>query len=469
MFQAVLLLIDLLVLTICIIFTVESSQEKEIRAPKVGFAGVAFHLVLVPLILLVPLLRIPIAVLFGVYGLFVLVCLIPGRPDPPALKGTMAQVVGNVQRVDERDIMFARVEGLKPGTAPYQQYYEMHPHKKEYDDRRRAGAGFPVGPPGAIDQGNQPTIAMTAAAFHMCRVIGPHAVAEPQPESAAGVISPERAADMVKNFALHAGADLVGICQVNPLWAYSHRGEIHYNNWDEWGKQKPDPLPYAVVFAVQMNHEHVSAAPHTPTLAESATQYCRGEYVSTILAQWFAAMGYHAVAHHFLHYDLMPVPLAVDAGLGELGRLGYLIGRKFGPRIRVFATTTDMPLTIDSPISIGVDEFCSKCRKCATSCPSRSIPLGDKVIQNGVRKWKLNEETCYEFWGKVGTDCAICMAVCPFSRPDTRMHRLVRWFVTRSPVAQVVFPSLDNIIYGRNWRSKKVSSWINYDRESTGE
>jgi hypothetical protein len=80
----------------------------------------------------------------------------------------------------------------------------------------------------------------------------------------------------------------------------------------------------------------------------------------------------------------------------------------------------------------------------------------------------LNEETCYEYWGKAGTDCAICMAICPFSRPDTRMHQLVRWFVARSPVARAVFPYLDNFIYGKNWRPKKVSSWLNYRQAANG-
>jgi reductive dehalogenase len=465
MFVFLLLLIDLLVLAVCAVFTVESTIEKEPRAPRVGFAGIIFHLLLIPLIIWVPFVRPPIAVFFALYFLFILICLMPANPNPAALKGTMGHIVGDVRRVDERDIMFARVEGLKAGTEQYQRYYEMYPEKKEYDDKRREGGGFPVGPPGAIDKGYRPTLAMTDATFHMCGFIGAHAIAEPEAETTPEMLSPEEAAEIIKNFARHLGADLIGICRVNSLWVYSHKGEIHFDNWDEWGAKKPDSLPYAVVFATEMNHEHVSAAPHTPTLAESAAQYCKGEYVSTILAQWFASMGYRAVAHHFLHYDLMPVPLAVDAGLGELGRFGYLIAKKFGARVRVFATTTDMPLATDKPISIGADEFCRRCKKCALACPSGSIPFDDKIVHNGVNKWKLNEETCYEYWGKAGTDCAICMAICPFSRPDTRMHQLVRWFVARSPVAQAVFPYLDNFIYGKNWRPRKVSSWLKFRKE----
>jgi len=464
MFLWVLLAIDVIVIIVALVFAVESTREREPRAPKVGWAAVIFHLLLIPLILFVPFLRPPIAVLFGIYLLFLLVCLVPGKPDPKILKGTMGHVVGEVNPVDERDIMFARVEGLKPGTKQYSRYYEMHPEHKAYDDARREGGGFPVGPPGTVDNGYAPTVAMTEATFHMCFFMGDHPVGEPEEKSSPQSLPPERAADLVKNFALHLGADLVGICKVNPLWSYSHRGEIHFDNWEDWGKEIPEPLPYAVVFATEMDYEHVITAPHTPSLAESATQYSKGVYISTVLAQWFSAMGYRAVAHHFLHYDLLPVPLAVDAGLGELGRLGYLMTGRFGPRVRVFATTTDMPLATDKPISIGGDEFCRRCKKCATSCPSHSIPTDGKVVHNGVEKWKLDEESCYQFWGKVGTDCAICMAVCPFSRPDTVMHRLVRWFVARSPVAKVIFPYLDNLIYGKKWHPRTVSPWLYYPK-----
>jgi reductive dehalogenase len=174
-------------------------------------------------------------------------------------------------------------------------------------------------------------------------------------------------------------------------------------------------------------------------------------------------MGYHARAQHVDHYDHLMVPLAVDAGLGEMGRLGYLIAPKFGARIRVFGVTTDMPLIPDKPISVGAEQFCNKCKKCATSCPSGSIPLEEKTIHNGIERWKLNDQTCYDFWGKAGTDCAICMAICPFNRPDTPLHQLVRWMVARSSLARSIFPYIENLIYGKKWRPKKFTSWLDYN------
>jgi hypothetical protein len=119
-----------------------------------------------------------------------------------------------------------------------------------------------------------------------------------------------------------------------------------------------------------------------------------------------------------------------------------------------------MPLVTDKPVDLGVEEFCERCLKCAQSCPSRSIPEGDKVVFNGIRKWKLNDETCFDFWGKVGTGCSICMAICPYSRPNEGIHRLVRWLLKRSPLAKKIFPHVDNIVYGTKWHPRTPPSWV---------
>lgn len=237
-----------------------------------------------------------------------------------------------------------------------------------------------------------------------------------------------------------------------------------YDNWEDWGTELPEPLPYAIVFAVEMAYDNVAAAPHTPTVVESAMNYAKGAYISTALADMISGLGHRAVADHSRHYNSLIVPLAVNAGLGELGRQGYLIAPKFGPRVRIFAVTTNLELIPDQPIDIGAEAFCRRCKKCAESCPSKSLPMDDKVVVNGVCKWKLDEESCYAYWAKVGTDCCICMAICPFSRPDTPLHRLVRRIIARSDGARHVLPYIDNFVYGRRWKPRKPMGWIDYSK-----
>ena len=370
-------------------------------------------------------------------------------------------VVGPVARFDERDIVFARNRSLPPGSDVYRRYYEQHPDKEAFDARRRERGG-PIGRPGAIDNGHPSNVSAILASFALPGFLASQAQVIPDPSKPPVPFDPREASEIVKGFARHLGAVLVGICRVNPLWAYSHRGEIFYGNWEDWGKEIEDPLPYAVVIATEMDLENVGAGPHTPALVESSANYALGAYITTILAQWFGGLGYQAVAHHNRHYDLLLVPLAIDAGLGELGRHGYLVADQLGPRVRLFAVTTDMPLQLDRPIDRGVEAFCRACKKCATACPSRSIPLGEMTVQNGLERWKLNEESCFDYWGKVGTDCSVCMGICPFSRPNRSVHRLVKWLLPRSWLAQRILPHLDNWVYGQKWKPRAVAPWAQY-------
>ena len=460
----ILLFLDLLFFIGAAYFTFESIREREYQAPRVGAGLSLFALLLAGCILWVPPLRPVIAVFFGAGIVALIVFAIPTPPDPKILQGAQGHIVEEPVRHDERDISFARVRGVPPGTPYYKRYYSMHPDREEPDAIRRE-KGL-LGEPGRVDKRYRPNVAMMEASFDMPNFLGLYAEAEPSPDNPPYETDPERATEIVKNLALTLGADMVGICKVNPNWVYSHRGEIFYDRWADWGKEiDPDELPpYAVVMLTEMREDHVCAAPHTPTVAESARNYGRGSYLTTVLAWWFAHMGYRGVAQNSRHYDIALPPLAVDAGLGEVGRLGYLIAPKFGARVRIFAVLTDMPLVPDKPISIGVDEFCKWCKKCAESCPSRSILMEDKVVYNGALKWKLDADSCFEYWTKVGTDCSICMAVCPYSRPNTPLHRIVRWYVARSRLAQKYFPWVDNFLYGKKWRPKPVPSWLDYPK-----
>jgi reductive dehalogenase len=282
-------------------------------------------------------------------------------------------------------------------------------------------------------------------------------------------LSPEEATERVKGYVRNRGADLAGITELNPLWVYSHRGQILHNDWEDWGKEITVEHTYAVVFATEMSFEMVGTGPHTPTVIESMGNYAQGAYIATQLASFIANLGYAATANHFSHYEALMVPLAVDAGLGELGRLGYLVTKEFGPRVRLGAVTTDLPLIPDKPVDIGVEDFCRICKKCARCCPSHSIPEGEEqTVVNGLRRWKLNEETCFEYWGKIGTDCNICMRVCPWSHARTLPHRIILWLITRNRIARRLFSIMDDIFYGRKPKVKAIPKWTRFSGEQCG-
>jgi reductive dehalogenase len=154
--------------------------------------------------------------------------------------------------------------------------------------------------------------------------------------------------------------------------------------------------------------------------------------------------------------------LAVDAGLGEIGRLGYLITKKYGPRVRLSLVTTDLPLLQDKPVDIGVEDFCKICKKCAVCCPSKSISQDEMTVTNGLVRWKLNAQSCFEYWGKVGTDCNVCMNVCPWSHADTLPHQIIKTLITRNSLSRKLFNLMDDIFYGKRPKPKPPVNWAKF-------
>jgi reductive dehalogenase len=173
-------------------------------------------------------------------------------------------------------------------------------------------------------------------------------------------------------------------------------------------------------------------------------------------------MGYSATANHFRHYDTILTPLAADAGLGEVGRLGYLITKKYGPRVRLSIVTTDLELIEDKPVDIGVEDFCKICKKCAVCCPSNSISHEEMTVAKGLLRWKLDAQSCFEYWGKVGTDCNVCMNVCPWSHADTFPHQIIKTLITRNRYARKLFNLMDDIFYGKKPKPKSPEKWAQF-------
>jgi reductive dehalogenase len=411
---------------------------------------------------------IGILIFFLIAGVALGVLLMRKTPaNQKALEGTKGLIVGNVKRPDERDVVFARNRSLRPGSEQYKAYYALRPEYEQYDTARRQKGG-PLGQPGLIDKPkDRPNVAATMASlampFYLSTPEKYNPAAHPAFNGQRIAISAEEASERIKGYTLAIGANLVGITEINPLWVYSCRGEIFQENWEDWGAKIQINHKYAIVFATEMAFELVATAPHSPTTIASMGNYAKGAYIATQLAAYIANLGYSATANHLRHYDAILVPLAVDAGLGETARLGYLMTKDFGPRVRLGAVTTDLPLVPDKPVDIGAEDFCKICKKCANCCPSNSIPLEDQQEVNGTLRWKLNAETCFDYWAKVGTDCNVCMRVCPWSHATTFPHKIIRALITRNRLSRRLFNLMDNIFYGKKPKPKAAPIWANYN------
>lgn len=417
------------------LFTVTSIRENKPRAAIIsGVLAAAICMILSAGLICLESYETLFLIPPGLIVLFVILFFIPlGRANPIR--------IGEInQQVDECDIMFAREE-YQPGTEKYKAYYSLRPENKKTDDRIRRLPEL-LEPGGRYYDSIQSE--RTAAIF---RVI------EGLLKSVDGEINPERtetnASEMtgaIKEFTLNLGADEVGIARLNPAFVYSHVGR----GPEPWGAPINNHHKFAIAFTLEMAYKQVEKAPCIAITEESARQYLRGAIISVNLAQHIRRMGYPARAHIAgSNYQIILPAVAHDAGLGELGRFGYLISPGFGARVRLGAVTTDLPLVPDKPITFGVQDFCEKCRRCAEVCPSESIPKGRKTIVRGVEKWPLNVETCLNYWRVIGTDCGLCMKVCPFSHPKKLTHDLIRKGIKHSAFARSVSIHGENIFYGR--------------------
>lgn len=61
--------------------------------------------------------------------------------------------------------------------------------------------------------------------------------------------------------------------------------------------------------------------------------------------------------------------VAQAAGLGWIGRNNLLVNEKFGSRIRLLTVLTNLPLTINSPLT----KDCGSCHACQSVCPVNAI------------------------------------------------------------------------------------------------
>jgi reductive dehalogenase len=424
-------------------FTVTSILEKENRASIQG----AWITILCTSLLLLPLL-IPEPgkyILSGFYffmSLGILATII--FPEGKILLETQEPT----NRVDERDIMFARSR-LIPGSQEYESYYQDHPEHLEKDEISRSK-------PGLFSPDALYTDPLSSAAAQ-----GSFALTEALKEAIDGppaqeqvVHSPEEFTQMVKTLAKFYGALDCGITRLKPFHIYSHIGR----GSGTYGAPIDLKHQFAIAFTVEMDFEMTGSAPYPPISMESAKQYVEFARVGVPLAAAIRFLGYPARAHIDGNYRVITPLIARDAGLGEIGRMGILMTPRQGPRVRVGVVTTDLPLLIDSyQVDISTLDFCRICEKCAQNCPSQSIPYGDREISNGALRWKIDSDSCYQYWRTIGTDCGKCMAVCPYSHPDNWVHNIIRWGISRSDAFRRAAYYLDDFFYGKKPPSRKKS------------
>lgn len=303
--------------------------------------------------------------------------------------------------MDERNTMFSRM-ALEVNSKEYNAYYSIHPEKKEIDDRIREKPQLCS--PGTATY--HPVLSKIAESnFQFIEQLRPLCEGDVNPEKT--VLSKEQGTFLLKEMARHYGAVKVGTIKLEKEFIYSHRGRHKAT----YGHPITLDHTHAIVFAVEMDKDLINRAPQVGTIVETSKAYLEAAIIGMQLSYYLRHMGYEARNHMDGNYLVHCVSMAYQAGLGEIGRNGLLTTPEFGSRVRLGVITTNLELEENVPIDFGLKAMCVQCRKCIRTCPGQSISKEDDPDL-----WTINQESCYDRWRSLGTDCGICICVCPLSQ-----------------------------------------------------
>ncbi|MBE1282919.1 MAG: 4Fe-4S dicluster domain-containing protein [Rhodobacteraceae bacterium] len=204
-----------------------------------------------------------------------------------------------------------------------------------------------------------------------------------------------------KSFLSDGLCEKFGVAQVDPDWVL---------------EDFEATLPRVVMIGVQHDFDEISKAPEAEAGLEVMEQYRRAALAAKTTATWLRHQGWQAEPLTGpMTSSLAMIPPALACGFGELGKHGSIINPELGSSFRLSAVLTDAPLTITPAQEYGIDDFCKNCRICQDACPPEAL-FSEKQTVRGVRKWYVDFDKCLPFFNQTH-GCAICIAVCPWSRP----------------------------------------------------
>ena len=268
--------------------------------------------------------------------------------------------------------------------------------------------------------------------------------------------SPKEASQIVRKAAQLLGADQVGFAELDRRWVYSHyfdeetKKDFPIKFSDEPGYEECDQpirledgtrvIPKEMKYVVVMLHEwgkDLDGTEHAPTLLSeglSTLAYARMAPTLWMLAEFIRGLGYNAIPA--ANDTALSIPLAVDAGLGQMGRHGLLINPKVGARCRISKIFTDLPLEPAGAVDSGITEFCNACLKCVPKCGTKAITTGDRSFEPlaesnsaGVLSWKVDATKCMTFQNRVGSTCSTCVRRCAWTKPPRSVYAIPRFFI----------------------------------------
>jgi NAD-dependent dihydropyrimidine dehydrogenase PreA subunit len=300
-------------------------------------------------------------------------------------------------RSDERNTIFSRMELVENSDA-YNEYYSMHPERKEIDDFFRE----------AREQREDDIHIrrQVDSTFDLLKDMRQFARGEAAEQQI--TISPSEATAYLQQLAQSYGAVVFGTALLGESCFYKIRGR-----GNEYGKGVNIDKRQGIVFGVHMNLQQIRQAPKPEASAEVVNGYARVALAGLALSYCIRSWGWKADCTMDGRADVILPIAARYAGLGSIGRSGLLLTKEYGPCIRLGAVLTDLPLERTKRNECNESRVCAACRKCAEACPGKALDMN--YHENG-QFHPVNDNECFKKWLEFGTDCGLCIAQCPLSR-----------------------------------------------------
>ena len=222
----------------------------------------------------------------------------------------------------------------------------------------------------------------------------------------------------VKKFVLSEGADLVGIASAD--------------RFEDVPGYKPKKLmPDAksvIVIGKKMLKGFVEAGRGRPVCWGCIHLNIKLDEIAYNVANFFEERGHKAMPIFFVyvtflspddkeHFDSILdarwfayVPAGVLAGLGEVGFNHLLLTPEYGPRVRLIAVITDVPLAYDPPMK---EKLCpgAECGLCVEACP-----VGALSLDGSIDRMKCHQQTDAHQVVLGYSSCAMCINACPLGK-----------------------------------------------------
>jgi epoxyqueuosine reductase len=226
----------------------------------------------------------------------------------------------------------------------------------------------------------------------------------------------------LKSLGYFLGADLVGIGRLAQSAVYSA---------DHDGNAVHAPYEYAIVFLSRKDHRTLDASNGWDDIVDAASfqTYQRLALQTEVAANYLRRLGFDAVASNAKTYVTLMPQLILDAGLGEISRMGIVVNPFLGGNFKAAAVLTNLEVETDGYVDFGLKRYCESCALCAEQCPAGAIPRGRQTLHNGYYTWKLNSEACarFDITNKEGCVCGRCTIVCPWNRPHMDGRDYAGW------------------------------------------